>query len=59
MIRSFRDNEAEKIFNEALPTYPLYQRVNVGASRTGVTGLALNSTSQVDFYNMAEWDIEQ
>ncbi len=49
--------EAQQIFNNDLPTFPLYQRVNVGAVRTGVTGPQLDPTSQQDFYNIDEWDI--
>jgi len=49
--------EAQKVFNADLPTFPLYQRVNVGASRVGVEGLKLDPTNQVDFYNIDEWDI--
>lgn len=51
--------QAEKIFNAELPTFPLYQRVNVAASRSVVSGLAINPTSQIDFYNIAEWDIQK
>jgi peptide/nickel transport system substrate-binding protein len=51
--------EAEKVFNADLPTFPLYQRVNVGAYNTKVTGLAMNPTSQVDFWNIETWDISE
>jgi peptide/nickel transport system substrate-binding protein len=49
--------EAQQVWNKDLPTFPLYQRVNVGASSVNVTGLNLNPTSQIDFYNIDEWDI--
>ncbi len=51
--------KAQQIINADLPTLPLYQRVTVGAARTGVTGLKIDPTSQQDFYNIATWDIEQ
>ena len=51
--------EAQKIFNAELPTFPLYQRVNLGAYSTKMTGLELNATSQVDFWNIEMWDINK
>jgi peptide/nickel transport system substrate-binding protein len=51
--------ESEKVFNAELPTFPLYQRVNLGAYNTKVTGLAMNPTSQVDFWNIETWDISE
>jgi len=51
--------EAEKVFNAELPTFPLYQRVNVGAYNTKVSGLAMNPTSQIDFWNIETWDISE
>jgi peptide/nickel transport system substrate-binding protein len=50
---------AQKIFNDELPTFPLYQRVNLGAYRPNVTGLQLDPTSQVDFWNIETWDITE
>lgn len=49
--------EAQKVFNTELPTFPLYQRVNVGAYNVKVSGLDLNPTSQVDFWNIETWDV--
>ncbi|MCA0353454.1 MAG: peptide ABC transporter substrate-binding protein [Chloroflexi bacterium] len=49
--------EAQKVFNAELPTFPLYQRVNVGAYNVKVSGLDLNPTSQVDFWNIETWDV--
>ncbi len=51
--------EAQKVFNDQLPTLPLYQRVNLGAYRPAVTGLQLDPTSQVDFWNIETWDISE
>jgi peptide/nickel transport system substrate-binding protein len=51
--------EAQKIFNDELPTFPLYQRVNLGAYSPKVTGLQLDPTSQVDFWNIETWDISE
>lgn len=51
--------EAQKVFNAELPTFPLYQRVNLGAYNPKVTGLALNPTSQIDFWNIETWDISE
>ena len=51
--------KAQEIFNAELPTFPLYQRVNVGAQSSKVTGLELNPTSTVDFWNIDEWDINK
>jgi peptide/nickel transport system substrate-binding protein len=53
------DHEPEIIFNQDLPALPLYQRVNIGAYRTGVTGVQLDPTSQVDLYNIWEIDVEE
>jgi peptide/nickel transport system substrate-binding protein len=49
--------EAQKIFNAELPTLPLYQRINIGAHNPRMTGLDINPTSQVDFWNIETWDI--
>ncbi|HEY1017072.1 MAG TPA: peptide ABC transporter substrate-binding protein [Herpetosiphonaceae bacterium] len=49
--------EAQKVWNAELPTLPLYQRVNIGATRTVVTGPQLDPTSTVDFWNIETWDI--
>ncbi len=49
--------EAQKVFNAELPTFPLYQRVNVGAYNVKLSGFQLNPTSQVDFWNIETWDI--
>ncbi|GAA5526558.1 peptide ABC transporter substrate-binding protein [Herpetosiphon gulosus] len=51
--------EAQKVFNAELPTFPLYQRVNVGAYNVKVSGLDLNPTSQVDFWNIETWDVTE
>lgn len=51
--------EAQKVFNAELPTFPLYQRVNVGAYNVKVSGLELNPTSQVDFWNIETWDVTE
>ena len=51
--------EAQKIFNAELPTFPLYQRINLGAYNPRVTGLELNPTSTVDFWNIETWDITE
>ena len=45
------------IINRDLPTFPLFQRVKIGAYKEGVTGAAPNATMNQDTYNTEEWDI--
>ena len=45
------------IINRDLPTFPLYQRLKIGAYKEGVTGAAPNATMNQDTYNTEEWDI--
>jgi peptide/nickel transport system substrate-binding protein len=47
------------IANKELPTFPLYQRVNVGAHNPAVTGIKLDPTSDRDLYNIQEIDINK
>ena len=46
-------------FSFELPTLPLYQRINIGAHSTRMTGLEINPTSPVDFWNIETWDIAE
>jgi peptide/nickel transport system substrate-binding protein len=49
--------ESMKIFNRDIPTLPLYQRVQIAAFRTGVTGVEINPSTYVDFSFPEELDI--
>lgn len=53
------DKVAEKIFNRDLPALPLYQRVNIGAFKPNVTGIAVNPTDVVDLWNIQDVDITE
>jgi peptide/nickel transport system substrate-binding protein len=47
------------IVNKELPTFPLYQRVNVGAYNPAVTGIELDPTSDRDLFNIEMIDINK
>jgi peptide/nickel transport system substrate-binding protein len=47
------------IVNKELPTFPLYQRVNVGAFNPAVTGIQLDPTSDRDLFNIEQIDINK
>lgn len=49
--------ESMQIFNRDLPTLPLYQRVQIAAFSSGVTGVDLNPSTYVDFSFPEELDI--
>ena len=53
------DREPLVIYNRDLPSFPLFQRVNIGAYRTGVTGVQLDPTSFYDFYNIQDIDVAE
>jgi peptide/nickel transport system substrate-binding protein len=53
------DRQAEIIFNKDLPTFPLYQRVNIIAFNPAVKGIKLDPTNNVDLYNLEQIDIEK
>lgn len=53
------DKVAEIIVNKELPTFPLYQRVNVGAFNPAVSGIDLDPTSDRDLYNIEQIDINK
>jgi peptide/nickel transport system substrate-binding protein len=48
--------DAQTIFNADMPSLPLYQWVTIGAVRTDITGIALNPTSLIDFWNIETWE---
>lgn len=47
------------IANRDLPTFPLYQRVQIAAYNPAVTGVAIDPTSQIDLYNIQDIDITE
>jgi len=53
------DAVPETIYNQDLPSFPLYQRVNVAAFDPSVTGIEIDPTSYFDLHNIQDIDIEQ
>jgi peptide/nickel transport system substrate-binding protein len=53
------DKEPEIIFNRDVPAFPLYQRLQIGAFNTAVTGIKLDPTSTIDLYNIQDIDINK
>jgi peptide/nickel transport system substrate-binding protein len=51
------DREPLVIYNRDLPSFPLFQRANVGAFNTSVSGIQLDPTSFFDLYNIQDIDI--
>ncbi len=53
------DQAPELMYNQELPSFPLYQRLNVAAFNPAVTGIKIDPTSTIDLYNLEQIDIEQ
>ena len=53
------DKSPEVIANRDLPTFPLYQRVQIAAYNPAITGVTINATSQIDLYNIQDIDINK
>jgi peptide/nickel transport system substrate-binding protein len=53
------DAEPLIIYNRDLPSFPLYQRLNVGAFNPRVTGIQLDPTSFADLYNIQDIDVTE
>lgn len=60
-INKFKEayREPLTIINRDLPTFPLYQRVKIGAFATGLTGIKIDPTMNQMSYNTEEWDINR
>ncbi|GAB4213100.1 MAG: peptide ABC transporter substrate-binding protein [Roseiflexaceae bacterium] len=53
------DKQAMTIFNRDLPTFPLYQRLNIIAFNPKVENVKLDPTNNVDLYNIQDIDISE
>ncbi|PLS77734.1 MAG: ABC transporter substrate-binding protein [Chloroflexi bacterium] len=53
------DHVPLKIYNQELPSFPLYQRVNIGAFKPTVTGVQVDPTNVVDLWNIQDIDINE
>jgi peptide/nickel transport system substrate-binding protein len=51
--------EAQRIFSESLPIIPLFLRLKVAATRTGVLNFRLDPTASSDLYNLYEIDLQE
>lgn len=57
--RAELDAPVMTILNRDLPTFPLYQRVNVVAFNPAVTGIQIDPTSTYELYNIQDIDINK
>ncbi len=53
------DQEPLRIYNQDLPSFPLYQRLNIAAFKPEVTGVKIDPTSFYDLYNLEQIDISE